>query len=511
MKPVAFFLLVLFLAFSAANAEGVSADSSATAKKDSAATAVTDTTAKADSSATDKEDDSESGLGWIDFLAWPFIHIVQPVFNVAVYPIAQPIHYAVDNGVIEKSVDLITFGENRNILLYPMMNLKPGTATMLGFVYRHRSIVLPKDYVVLESQFFANGDWYVSARYSKQGIGGLPLYTAFRYQQYWDRDAFFVVPGSRDKYVQPDSTIYVSWRLSGPLDSYRHWNLGSSFGMRYNDASLPEKFVDSILVDDRFPIESRGLYQSEFQFPMEISLVFDNLDYSFAPTRGRRLVLSGQYVIVNPYSGLAYDAYDSSGTRESMFYQDDAAKHDYIRTEIVFQQYILLGKSKKFHMSPAEARESRRFYSDFSLDEALRPWHPSNVMNTLLERRVLAFQFRMIDVFEMEKGEAPFNAFPTVGARFPLRGYADLFSAYHVMGFSMEYRWPIDRFVDGVIFDEYALHAPEIDEWSMDRFFNSWGFGVRVRKPDMFWFRVQIGFHGLHGINLVMTIAPEYR
>ena len=222
MKPVVFFLLVLFLTFSAANAEGVSADSAATVKKDSAATAVTDTTAKADSSATDKEDDSESGMSWIDFLAWPFIHIVQPVFNVAVYPIAQPIHYAVDNGVIEKSVDLITFGENRNILIYPMMNLKPGTATMLGFVYRHRSIVLPKDYVVLESQFFANGDWYVSARYSKQGIGGLPLYTAFRYQQYWDRDAFFLVPGSRDKYVQPDSTIYVSWRLSAPLDSYRH-------------------------------------------------------------------------------------------------------------------------------------------------------------------------------------------------------------------------------------------------------------------------------------------------
>ena len=56
MKPVVFFLLVLFLTFSAANAEGVSADSAATAKKDSAATAVTDTTAKADSSATDKED-----------------------------------------------------------------------------------------------------------------------------------------------------------------------------------------------------------------------------------------------------------------------------------------------------------------------------------------------------------------------------------------------------------------------------------------------------------------------
>lgn len=488
MKPVVYFLLALLFSFSMVGAE---------------------------EAVTTDEASEESGINWKDFLAWPFIHILQPVFNVAVYPVAQPIHYAVDNGVIEKSVDFITFGERRNILLYPVMNLKPGTSTMLGVNYRHRSIVLPKDYVVLETQFFANGDWYVSARYSKQGIGGLPLYTAFRYQQYWDRDGFFVVPGSKDKFIQPDSSVNLSWRLSAPLDNAHHWNLEGSFILRYNDASLPDKRSDSILVDDKFPIESRGLYQSEFQFPLELTLLFDNLDYAYAPTKGSRFSLSGRYVFVNPYSGLAYDdkVYDEDGVEleSKKFFQDDAANHDFVRTELVFQHYILLGQSKKFHMTPAEARESRRFYSDFNWDDALRPWHPSNVMNTLLERRVLAFQFRMINLFEMEKGEAPFNAFPNVNARFPLRGYGNAFAGYHVMGFSMEYRWPVDRFVDGVIFDEYALHAPEIDDWSFSRYYNSWGFGVRVRKPDMFWFRMQFGFHGLHGVNLVLTIAPEYR
>ncbi|MDR1699632.1 MAG: hypothetical protein LBR68_00370, partial [Lachnoclostridium sp.] len=33
---------------------------------------------------------------------------------------------------------------------------------------------------------------------------------------------------------------------------------------------------------------------------------------------------------------------------------------------------------------------------------------------------------------------------------------------------------------------------------------------IRARKPDMYWFCVQVGFHGLQGVNLVMTIAPEY-
>ena len=504
MKPVAIFLLALFFTFSVANAEEVSADS--LKKEQPAVSADSSAGSSTDSSATE-----DSGINWKDFLAWPFIHILQPVFNVAVYPVAQPIHYAVDNGVIEKSVDLITFGERRNILLYPVMNLKPGTATMLGVTYRHRSIVLPKDYVVLESQFFANGDWYVSARYSKQGIGDLPLYTAFRYQQYWDRDGFFIIPGTKDKFIQPDSSINLSWRLGSPLDKNRHWNVEGNFIIRYNDASLPEKISDSLLVDDKFPIESRGLYQNEFQFPVELALLFDNLDYSFAPTRGSRLSLSGRYVFVKPYSGVTYEIFNEEGIAERKFAQDDAGNHDFIRTELVYQKYILLGHSGKFHMTPAEARESRRFYSDFNWDDALRPWHPSNVKNTLFERRVLAFQFRLIDLFEMEKGEAPFNAFPNVNARFPLRGYGNAFAAYHVMGFSMEYRWPVDRFVDGVIFDEYALHAPEIDDWSFSRYYNSWGFGVRVRKPDMFWFRVQFGFHGLHGVNLVMTIAPEYR
>ena len=490
------FVLVFLFAFSAALAEEVPVDT---------------TKADGDATGTVNEDETASFIGWRDVLAWPFVHVVQPVFGVLVYPVAQPIHYAFDNGVIEKSVDLITFGENRNILIYPVMNLKPGSSTMLGANYRHRSLLLSRDYLVLEPQFFANGDWYFSFRYTKQGILGLPLYGAFRYQQYWDSDAVFVVPGTKNVYVQPDSSINLSWRLSAPLTSSRHLNLTGSIGYRFNDASLPTKSADSILVSEEFPITARGLYQHEYQVPLELSLLFDNLDYPFAPTKGSRISLSGRYVMVGAYSGMDYDEYEFTGVHKNNIYDDDGANHNFFRTEFVYQQYIYLGKAGNFHMSPKEARENRRFYTDFNWDDALRIWYPDNVKTTLFERRVLAFQFRMINVWEVEKGEAPFNAFPYVNNRFPMRGYSNQFSNYHVMGFSMEYRWPVDRFVDGVLFDEYALHAPEIDDWSFERYYNSWGFGVRVRRPDMFWFRVQFGFHGLHGVNLVMTIAPEYR
>ena len=111
----------------------------------------------------------------------------------------------------------------------------------------------------------------------------------------------------------------------------------------------------------------------------------------------------------------------------------------------------------------------------------------------------------------MEKGGAPHDVFVRLNANTPLRGYSDSWATHHMMSLSAEYRWPVDRFVDGVLFDEYAMIAPEVDEWSFSHFYNSWGFGIRVRMPNMYLFRVQFGFHGLHGVNLIITIAPEFK
>ena len=53
--------------------------------------------------------------------------------------------------------------------------------------------------------------------------------------------------------------------------------------------------------------------------------------------------------------------------------------------------------------------------------------------------------------------------------------------------------------------------SDKINRWSKKNLYNSWGFGVRVRKPDMYLFRVQFGFHGWHGFSLILTVAPEFR
>lgn len=441
---------------------------------------------------------------------WPFIHIIQPGLNGLIYPIAKPIDYIFKNGVVEKSVELITFGERRNILIYPSFNFKPGSNTLLGVNYRHRGVLFDRDYLVLMGNYYANGDMYGVMRYSKQGLFGTPLFTGFRFDLDWDRDDSFGLPESKIRYTQPDSSYTISWRLGSPITASRNWNLEFSTALEHKNAALPD-VKDSILISDVFPIEDRGIYQKHVQVPVALSLFYDNLDVPYAPSKGTRVGLTGTYNFVGKYKGIEYDSLGVLYEGDDPFLRDGGMNHDYVKTEFLFQHYFYFGKTENFILSVKEGRQSRKFYTDFSLEEAVRVWRPENVMNTLFERRVVAFQYRLVDLWEREKGGAPYNAFTTLNARTPLRGYADSWDTHHLMSFSWEYRWPVDRFVDGVLFDEYALVAPTIDDWSFDRFYNSWGLGIRVRQPNMYLFRLQFGFHGLHGVNLVMTIAPEFR
>ena len=453
-----------------------------------------------------EEPNNDSGM--LQIFLWPFNHVVQPVLNAAVYPFAKPVQYAFGNGLMEKTVDIITFGPQKNIMVYPIVNLKPGTEAQLGFSYRHRGIFFNRDYLVYQMSYYANGDLYLSTRYSKQQLFGLPLFGAFRYNQYWDSNDTFIIPGTKQDFVQPDSSIILEWRLGAPLVESRKLNIELTFKQKFIDANPPTSTKDSLLDNEVFPIADRGLYQNSVQFPFSVAFVYDDLDYSYAPSSGTRFILSGDYVHIHNYEGVRYSSLYSDKTGGV---EVSHKNHDYISNTIVLQHYFYLGRAPQYILSLTEARKNRKFYTDFSLEDALRVWKPENLRETLFERRVIAMQFRMENMWEMEKGGAPFNAFSRLNTRYPLRGYSGAWAAYHLMGLSTEYRWPIDRFVDGVVFDEYGLHAPQINDWSFDRFYNSWGFGIRVRMPNLYLFRAQLGFHGLHGVNLILTIAPEYK
>ncbi|MBR6454864.1 MAG: BamA/TamA family outer membrane protein [Fibrobacter sp.] len=456
------------------------------------------------------KDSSSESMSFTEVISWPFIHIVQPFFGVLVYPISEPLHYAIKNGVIEKTVDLITFGENRNILIYPTFNLKPGTATMLGGYYRHRNLFKQGDYAVLQGSFYANSDIDFKMRYSKQSLFGKNMYGAISTGIYMDRNNVFVIPGSRESFVQADTTIFFDTKLGFPLTESRNLNFSVGAEFDYHIADFSDT-KDSVLDDVKYPIADRGLYQSHFEIPVYANLVFDNLDFPYAPSRGNRLSISGSYVFVGKYGGIGRDDFTRAGLPREEGLDDGGKNHDYVRAELFYQIYFFIGRAQKYVLSAKEARKTRKFYTDFSLNEALRVWRPENLVETLFERRVLAFQYRFLGMWEMEKGGAPYTAFPGLNARYPLRGYSGAWSSPFIMGISAEYRWPVDRLVDGVVFDEYAMISDRIDHWSKKNLYNSWGFGVRVRKPDMYLFRIQFAFHGWHGLSMILTIAPEFR
>lgn len=464
--------------------------------------------AQEDSTKTEAEEMSSSGPG---ILGWSFEHIVQPTLNALVFPFSAPVDYAFKNGIIEKSVDLITFGEDNNILIYPGFNFKPGASTMIGMNYRHRSLIFSRDYLVLQPSYFANGDIDVVLRYTKQALLGTPLFGGIRLDMNLNRDNHFIIPETKNSFLQPDSSFKVTWRLGMPLPLLTNWNVELQTSLYINQASHPD-IVDSILISPDYPIEDRGLYQDMIQVPVELSVVYDDLDYSYAPSRGNRFGVTGTYYFISRYSGVTYeDLGQDPLLYDSPEIEDGGKNHDYFQTTFLYQHYFLLGSSQNYILSAKEARQNRRFYTDFSWEQMMRVWKPEQVRNTLFERRVIAMQFRMINIWEMEEGGAPYNAFVSLNARTPLRGYSSGWSTHNLMSFSMEYRWPVDRFVDGVLFDEYAMISPKIDKWSFSNYYNSWGFGIRVRQPNMYLFRLQLGFHGIHGVNVVMTIAPEFR
>ena len=456
------------------------------------------------------QDSSSGGMSFTDVLSWPFIHIIQPFFGMLVYPISAPLHYAIDNGVAEKAVDLITFGEKRNILIYPSFNLKPGTTTMLGGYYRHRNLFMQGDYAVLQGNFYANSDIDMKVRYSKQSLFGKNLYGSVVAAAYMDRDNSFTIPGTRESFGQADTTVFVETMLGFPITESRNLNFSLGAEIDFHIVDFTD-VKDTVLDDPKFPIEDRGLYQNHFEIPVYVNLVFDNLDFPYAPSRGHRLSIKGSYVFVGKYAGIDVDDFTRAGIARTEKLLDGGKNHDYVRAELFYQTYFFIGKAEKYVLSAKEARKTRKFYTDFSLNEALRVWRPENLVETLFERRVLAFQYRFLGMWEMEKGGAPYTAYPGLNARFPLRGYSGSWASPFMMGFSAEYRWPIDRLVDGVVFDEYAMISDKVNRWSKKNLLNSWGFGVRVRKPEMYLFRVQFAFHGWHGISMILTIAPEFR
>lgn len=453
-----------------------------------------------DSTVASESSEQARTVRWV--VALPFEYVIQPLFSVAVYPFSEPLRYSFDNGVIDKGVDIVTFGENKNIFLYPTMNLKPGTRTMIGFTYRHSDFVFDKDYLVLYGDLFANSDLKYGLRYSKKRLFDGNTYVAVAHNATFDRDASFILLGTNDMYVQTDTTWKFDFLIAHPLP-VNNWNIQFMSGARIRHSGEPDDVADLVEEDFHELLAERGIYQDYNYFVQELTLSYNNTESPFVPTNGISFFTKLGYTFVSDYRD----------TPKDFDWLTSEKNHDFVSLEMVLQRYFYFGTTERvYQFTKKEARKKRREYTDFSLDQTLKTWNPANISSWILERRVLALQLRGIRYWEMEKGGLPLANFPKLNDGYPLRGYEGAWLSPAIVGMSWEYRWPVDYYVDGVAFIEYAMFADEDGKWDAENNIrNSWGFGVRVRTPDMYFFRLQLGFHGLHGIHFIMTIAPEFQ
>jgi len=422
---------------------------------------------------------------FLTVVSWPLVYIVQPTVEFLMYPLIPPLIYISRENLIEKGQNLITYGENKQIMFYPLINAKLGNAANIGFAYWHSDLFLKDDNLFFSPHLYINADRDAALRYIKKNILGSSFYwgASANYNAFGDN-------GFRDlkgiSYTFADSSISFNQYVGFGL--YGNWGLGFGLGLNLYRFDFPSK-NDSIREGDE--VFNRGFYRNFNGYPLSVTLGYSSLDEPYAATRGSKFSLGYTYTSISRYNG--------------------SRDHNYHAVESRLVHYSLLG-NKSYAMTVAESNANYEKLKNLSFAEAIEMLNPINIKEEdVLDRRILVTQIKVRNVIEVNEGKAPFIAMGRHGGNFPLRAYADGYiAAPLIAGVSAEYRWPIDRFADALIFNEYGIFGKDFSRLDTENLRNSYGFGFRIRTPRFFIARFTVAFHGLQGVTLIFTTRPEY-
>ncbi|MCL2260112.1 MAG: hypothetical protein FWC15_02005 [Fibromonadales bacterium] len=421
----------------------------------------------------------------LTIVSWPFVYIIQPTVEFLIYPVIPPLIYISRENLIEKGYNLITFGENKQIMFYPTINAKIGSQANIGFAYWHSNLLLDKDNIFVSPHLYVNSDWDVTLRYKKKEVLGKSIYWGLNASYREDGDNSFRNTKEGKIYSYADSSVFSNSFIGFNL--IKNWDLEFGTAFNFHRFDLPN-LNDSVFTGD--DVSVRGFYQNYQAFPLTLSLQHNSLDAPYAATKGRIFSLGYTYIPVSRYNG--------------------TIDHNYHVIESRLVNYTLLG-NRSYTMTVAESNTNREKLRNITFTEAIEILNPINIKEEVLDRRVFITQLRMRYMLEENDGKAPFTAMSRLGGNFPLRAYADgYFTAPLVAGISTEYRWPIDRFADAVIFNEYGIYGDGFSDLSTSNIRNSYGFGFRIRTPKLFITRVTLAFHGLQGVAFILTTKPEF-
>ncbi len=450
----------------------------------------------------DSEPDSLSVIVRIvDFVAhptlqvvtWPLQHVVAPGVEFLTYPTQPPIRYFLQENVIDRATGLFQFGPSQDFSIYPTVSLASGTASRTGATLRHQSpFGRENERLAAYFQYYVNGDYRIRAYLASRGLGGTPFngkvgfalnrLESGRFFQPEVNLPFYHALNSESYETQLDYPVYEEFRLRVGFDVLNN---------RYGEA--PPVVADqpsNTLTSGFFQSDTgfdptgayRGLNQSFLDRMWQVALVRDTRSNENIPLDGSRFELGWNY-------------------------HDVQLDHSFYEWKGRYTTYFKLG-AERYEIT---AREEKQL-GGTAIDRFVRRLEYQRLRQSIFSRKVVVFQ-----VFGGQSYELPGNSMPVYGPQSlgngtPLRAYAgSRYRNYAVTATSMEYRFPILRIMDGTVFNEYGVFGSSMGELDFkNNLRNSWGFGVRVRQPDMFLFRLEAAFHGLSGIVFNATADTPF-
>jgi hypothetical protein len=425
---------------------------------------------------------NEKGL-WGEILNFPFEYGIEPALKVALYPIRPPIDYINSTHMFDRVADLVQLGPENNIILFPALNLLSANGSVVGIRYIHKKLFQKErsDRLSMRYDQYLDDDWRFSVSYSL----GLPLNLSmtqkFSLNNFKNTGVNLMQgsPWEDESFYHSDYSYGFSEVFSYAFNSYLSANLRG--GIERFDFSGPgflrRNIKDSVFLD---VIDSYGLLGKGFYYPLSLSLGGGDKENTYASSYGGDWNI-GAGRVFSPELG------------------------DYYSFDFSSSNYFLLG-SQAYRVSRKEEKARIKKMSKFNFTEVIPFLNLKDLDKALFERRIIAQYIRFRQVFKAEDQPIMYQGYSRVGRGTPLRAYSSgTFINRGFASWGLEYRWPIIRQVDGVFFNEYAQVFSKVEEFEKGNLYNSWGFGFRVRNPDLFFLRVQIAFHGLEGGSLIMT------
>ncbi len=423
-------------------------------------------------------------------LVWPIQKVVDPLARFALEPIEAPALYAEREDVVDRAVRLVRIDAQGKVMVYPTLVMDGGTGSRLGGTYIHKSLLGRDSYTRLSGAMMITRDWYMSLGITGSPVGRLKMLPRFGLSAGRSGEQGIWVPGV------------------APLGSGQ-----SSFSVREERRGLALGWM--------VPVGAFGAIEPNVRFsareisdPARLSAAPDTLPDVPWFANGDRGVQGGVERSVSAgfvwgYGDANFAGTPSEGGSRSMalLRSWNRGGGDNLLLHLDLTRYFLLGDEKygyrKGDLDSLLSLSPRRIMA--SLD-------PTTLRKRLTQRRILAMNFVARRMWEIDpSGQAvSFYNFPGLGGDSPARAYGGRRLLDHaVIGGTLEYRWPIWKFIDGAVFTELAWAGDTW--WTPNRtgLAPGAGLGLRVRTPSEFLFRAQFAY-GLEGPRLIMTVSPEF-